>query len=197
MSDSQITLKQFFSPEKKLSPKSLSSLELSKKFASLKKKIWKETKVKGPLILDSIIKKTIDMLDIKVLDIMVKAWNKYKILLKYLDKEKYPPDETFLVPLAEHTINSEHRPSIDILINDQPVGNIEFSITFSIMLEGIILKIQDGKIKGINTGTCKGKGTLKCENVVILEKKTASIPLPGSIDLGEGIPIPAPTKRGG
>ena len=197
MSDSQLTLNQFFSPEKELSPGKLSSLESNKKIASLKKRILKEAKVKGPLILDSIIKNTIDMLDIKILDIMVKAWNKYKILLKYLDKEKYPPEETFLVPLAEHTIKSEHHPSIDILINDKPVGKIEFSITFSIMLEGIILKIQDGKIKGITTGTCKGKGTLACENVVILEKKTESIPLPGSIDLGEGIPIPAPAKRRG
>jgi hypothetical protein len=197
MSDSQLTLNQLFSPEKKLSPEKLSSLESKKKIASLKKRILKEVKVKGPLILDSIIQKTIDMLDIKVLDIMIKAWNKYKILLKYRDRKKYPPNETFLVPLAEHTIQSEHRPSLDILVNDQPVGNIEFSITFSIMLEGIILKIQDGKIKGITTGTCKGKGTLACENVVILEKKTESIPLPGSIDLGEGIPIPAPAKRRG
>ncbi|HEY54975.1 MAG TPA: hypothetical protein G4N91_01660 [Dehalococcoidia bacterium] len=197
MSDSQITLNQFFSPEKKLSPEQLSSLESNKKVSSLKEKIWKETKVKGPLVLDLIIKKTAEILDIGILDIMVKAWNKYKILLKYLDKEKYPPGETFLVPLAEHTIKSEHRPSIEILINDQPAGKIEFSISISIMLEGVILKIQDGKIKGITTGTCKGKGAFACENVVLLEKKTASIPLPGSIDLGEGIPIPSPTKQRG
>jgi len=197
MSNSQITLNQFFSTEKKLSPEQLSPLESNKKVSSLKEKIWKETKVKGPLVLDLIIKKTAEILDIGILDIMVKAWNKYKILLKYLDKEKYPPDETFLVPLAEHTIKSEHRPSLEILINDQPAGKIEFSISISIMLKGIILKIQDGKIKGVTTGTCKGKGTLKCENIVILEKKTGSIPLPGSIDLGEGIPIPAPAKRRG
>jgi hypothetical protein len=36
------------------------------------------------------------------------------------------------------------------------------------MIEGIILKIQDGKIKEITTGTCKGKGTVMCENIVIL-----------------------------
>ena len=47
----------------------------------------------------------------------------------------------------------------------------------------------DGKIKEVITGTCKGKGTLKCEDLVILEKKIESIPWPGLITLGEGVPI--------
>ena len=57
------------------------------------------------------------------------------------------------------------------------------------MLEGIILKIQEGKIKEITTGTCKGKGTVECENILILERKTRPFCLPGSVSLGEGIPI--------
>jgi hypothetical protein len=149
----------------------------------------KEAKVKWPVAFDIIVKKITDILDIGILDIMVMAWNKYRMLLKYADREKYPPGETLLVPLVEHTIKSEHRPFIEILINDKPVGKVEFNITISLMLKGIILKIQDGKIKGVTTGTCKGKGTIKCENIVILEKETAPISLPGSIDLGEGIPI--------
>jgi hypothetical protein len=122
---------------------------------------------------------------------MVKAWNKYRELLKYTDKEKYPPDVSVLVPLAEHTIKSEHKPYIEILINDKSVGKIDFNINISLTLKGIILKIRDGKIKEIQTGSCKGKGTIKCEDLVILEKETESFSLPGSINLGEGIPIAA------
>lgn len=189
MNNSQITLNQFFSLEKELLQKRLPIIESSEKISSLKERVLKEAKVKWPVAFNKIVEKIEDIFDIGILDIMVMAWNKYRILLKYLDREKYPPSETFLVPLAEQTIKSEHHPFIEILINDELVGKIEFNITISLMLKGIILKIQDGKIKEVLIGTCKGKGTVKCENLVILEKETESISLPGAIDLGEGIPI--------
>lgn len=191
MSNPQITLNQFFSLEKDLWQKRLSMIESSEKISLLKESVLQEARVKWPLAFDTIAEKITDILNIGIPDIMVMAWNKYKILLKYLDKQKYPPSETFLVPLAEHTIKSEHRPYIEILINDKPVGKIEFNIAISLALKGIILKIQDGKIKEVITGTCKGKGTIRCENLVILEKETESISLPGSINLGEGMPIKA------
>lgn len=75
------------------------------------------------------------------------------------------------------------------MVNEKSVGKIELEITVSLALEGFTLKIQDGKIKEILTGSCKGEGSVKCENVVLLEKELAPISLPGSIDLGEGLPI--------
>ena len=80
----------------------------------------------GALIEAQIFEKLKDLLAIGIPDILVAAWNKYRILLKYLDREKYPPNESFLVPLAEHSITSEHHPYVEILVNDQPVGKICF-----------------------------------------------------------------------
>lgn len=189
MNNSQITLNRFFSLEKELLRQQLSGIESGEKMSLLKGRILKATRIKWPLAFDNIVDKIGDALDISVPDIMVMAWNKYRILLKYLDREKYPATETFLVALAEHTIKSEHRPFIEMLVNDKPVGKIEFNISVSLMLEGIILKIQDAKIKEISIGTCKGKGTLRCENQIILQKETEKISLPVSIGLGEGVPI--------
>jgi hypothetical protein len=186
--DTQITLNQIFSSEE-LSQERMASVESCKKMSSVRARILKEARVKWPIAFEIIVEKIADILDVSIPGIMVGAWNKYKILVKYADSEKYPPNETFLVPMAEHTVKSEHNPYIEILINGKPVGEINFNITVSLILKGIILKVQGGKVKAINTGTCKGKGTLKCENIVILEKETRSISLPGSIDLGEGIPI--------
>jgi len=186
---SQVTLNQFFCSDEKLSSKRLSTVESSDEVCSIKDRICKEAKVKWPVAFEIIIAKIADILNIGILDIMVMAWKKYEILRKYADSKECLPGEIFLVPLVEHTIKSAHCPSIEILINGVPVGKINFQITIALIIEGIILKIQDGKIKEITTGACKGKGTLACENIVILEKKTCPIPLPGSIDLGEGIPI--------
>ncbi len=197
MNSSPITLSQFFSSEKELWREKLSLIESAEGMSLLKDKVIKEARVKWPVVLDIAVEKITDILDISILDIMVRSWQKYADLLKYLDKRKYPPNETILVPMAKHTIKSEHHPFLEILINNQPVGKkVEFNITVTLVLEGIALKIQDGKIKGVATGTCQGKGTIKCENRLILEKKTESISLPGSIDLGEGIPIGIRTGGG-
>jgi hypothetical protein len=186
-----LTLSQFFSlKDKELSPDRVSAIESGEQVSAVKGLVLKQTKGVGwGVIKDEIFKKLVDLLEISIPYILVAAWNKYEILLKYLDREKYPPNESFLVPLAEHCITSEHHPYVEILVNDQPVGKIGFDINVALTLEGIILKIQDGKIKEIFTGTCKGKGTISYDNIVILEKKTESVPLPGSIDLGQGIPI--------
>jgi len=191
MNNSENTLRQFFSyNENDLSQKRLSEIESDEKMSSLKEVVSKEAKeISWPAAFNEIIKNIGDLLNIGIPNIMVMAWNKYRILLKYLDSEKYSPDETFLVPLAEHTIKSEHRPYIEILVNEKQVGKIEFNIDISLTLKGIILKIRDGRIKEILTGTCKGKGTIRYGNLVITEKETGSFTLPGSIELGNGIPI--------
>lgn len=186
MNSSEITLHQFFA----LKEDALSTIESSKGIGAIKEKIQKEiTAIKWPVALNEITKKVGDLLNISVIDIMVKAWNKYRELLKYTDKEKYPPDVSVLVPLAEHTIKSEHKPYVEILINEKPVGRVDFNINISLTLKGIVLKIQDGKIKEIKTGSCKGKGNVKLEDFVIMEKETESISLPGSINLGDGVAI--------
>ena len=191
MNKSPITLNQIFSFKgTELSQNRLSAIESNEKISSLKEVFSKEAKgIRWPVAFNEIIKKIEDLLNIGIPDIMVMAWNKYKILLKYSDRKKYSPDETFLVPLAEHTIKSEHHPCIEILINDKMVGKIGFDINISLKLEGIILKIQDGKIKEILTGSCKGKGTINHGDFVMFEKSLEPIQLSGSIDLGEGIPI--------
>jgi len=192
MNNPEITLNQIFAfKEKELAQDKLSEIESSERIFSLKERVSKEVKeIKWPVTFSEIIKKIGDLLNIPIPDIMIKAWNKYGILQKYLDKKKYSPEETIIIPLAEHTIKSDHHPYIEILINDEPVGKIKFDINIALTLKGITLKIQNGRIKEILTGDCKGRGTIKYENLVILERQLGSISLPGSIDLGQGVTIP-------
>jgi hypothetical protein len=173
-----------------LSETSLSVLESKKNISLLKEKISKKSSgIRWPVAFSEITKKIEDLLDISVTDIMVSAWNKYRELQKYADSKQYSPDETFLVPLAEHTIKSEHHPYMEVLVNEKTIGKINFDICISLSLKGLILKIKGGRIREILTGSCKGKGSIKCENYLLMEKKTRDIPLPGSINLGEGVPI--------
>ena len=185
------TLKDFFSFESgEVSQKKMSSMEILKKVSAVKDAITKEAPdIRWPVAFEEIMRKTGDLLDISLGDIMSRAWNKYRVLTSYLDREKFSPRESFLVPLAEHTIKSDHNPHVDILLGERSIGKIDFDIKVSLTLKGFIVRIQDGKIMEIKTGTCKAKGSITCEDFLIVEKETDSVTLPGTIGLGDGVPI--------
>ena len=191
MSDSQVTLGRLFFPEAgQVSGSRWSALQSEQQWVELKERLAKEVKrIPWGGVLHNIRERFEALLDVPLSDILVGAWNKYRILLKYVDKEKYPPEEVIMVPLVDHTIESEHHPYLEFLLNEKSIGKIEFQITIAVTLEGFVLKIQDGRIREILTGNCKGKGTIQCENAVLLERESAPISLPGSIDLGAGVAI--------
>jgi hypothetical protein len=193
MDDGIYTLKEFFATRSKSgSPEIKSKLEKSDRMTSLREKVSNTVGKPGwPMALEEIYRKTGDLLDVSVLDLLVGGWNTYQGLKKYVDREKYPSTQTILVPLPEHTVKSEHHPHVDIFINDEPAGAISFEIRLTFTARGVILLIQNGRIKGAKTGEIKGKGSLTCEGALLLEQDFRPIPLSGSVDLGEGIQIPA------
>jgi len=173
-----------------LARRRLEALESGQKFSALRERIARDAGgVSWPVAFSELVNKIGDVLDIRLTDILAAAWQKYREIRKYSDRTAYPPGETFLVPLVEHTVRSIHHPGIEILVDDQPAAMIELEIEIALTLEGAILKISDGKIKGITTGACTGKGIIKCEGFTVLEKETGPLRMPGAIDLGAGIPI--------
>lgn len=183
------TLGEFFAYQT-LPQDAMVRAEAGETVSALRAKLAVDAKDIGwPAALNEIARSTADLLDMAVPEILVAAWNKYRFLRKYLDKDKYPPGETLLVPLAEHTVKSEHHPYLEILLGGQPIGKLTFTVSVALTLKGLTLKIRDGKIKAILTGSCEGQGVLKCEQIVIVEKQRALFSLPGEIDLGEGISI--------
>jgi hypothetical protein len=191
MSEADITLKELFALDaEKIAANAKSALAASQGTALLKEKLLKEVKrVPWPSVGDAILGKVGDLLDIKLVDVLVLAWKKYRLLAKYADRDRYSPDEVVLVPLATHTVTAEQHPYIEILVREQPLGKIVFDVSLSLMLEGFVLKIQDGKIKAIQTGSWQGKGTIALEKETLVEKDLGPVTLPGSIDLGEGISL--------
>jgi hypothetical protein len=129
------------------------------------------------------------MLDIRLVDILVAAWKKYLSLRKFLDTTQYPPERIALLPLLEHTLQSTHHPWIEFRLNDLPAGKLVFTISLSLVLKGMILVIQDGRIKAVQTGECLARGSVSCAGVMVLERVSAPLKMPGTLELGAGIAI--------
>jgi len=191
MKQSDITVGQFFSKKEKESfLKELSDPKTCREMASLQKTVASKSRlVPRSMISDGVLRETKELLNTSLREILVDAWKTSKILQKYRDREKYPPDEVHVVTIGEHTLHSKQNPRIEVLLNGANIRNIDFTVDLALVFEGAVLEIKDAKIIRIKTGSCKGTCTISCEDVVLTEEETESVELPGEIDLGDGIPI--------
>jgi hypothetical protein len=123
-----------------------------------------------------------ELLNVDMRDVLIGAWNKSVVLRRYLDAERYPPDQTVIVHLSDHSIRSEHRPYLEISINGL-FERLEFSLVLELKLKGFRLKIQGGEIHEILNGDCQGRVTLSCGPALLWETETGTVFLPGSIKL--------------
>ena len=176
---------------RKLSKEEWASIESREGVKELRR-LLKETRLPGGwagLRNKILLKAAGKLVDIRVLDVMEKAWKKGRELETYRDTEKYPPDKTFSAHLLEHKITSTHKPDIEIKINQKKVGNVHFAVNVEIAVRGMKLEIQNARIKKIHAGDIKAKGSFFCEGFLLAERETKPLDLPGTINLGEGLEI--------
>ncbi len=130
------------------------------------------------------------LLDIRLVDIILGGWAKYDALRDYADPAKHPPEEICLVPLAKHEIKSLHEPYVEILMNEKAVGRIPFRIELALVLEGVLLKVQGGRIWALQAGRCRARGRVSCGKKILVERKTEPFDLPGTLAFPKGVAIP-------
>ena len=180
------TLRQVFSlPEKETDP-------TDDRWQAFQERVNKEIKgIKWTSATPDLAAKVGELLDVKIPDVLITAWKKVRDIQAVLEKSKATPDETIYLELAQHTINSEHKPSIDVKIKGATVKKIELVIQLGFNLKGFLLKIQNGAISEVQTGQCEAKGTIKYGGLTVAEKKLEPIKLPLSISIPAfATPIP-------
>jgi hypothetical protein len=187
MSSAEITLADIFLKRgEKLDAKQRQGVKTEQQTAALKKALEKETKtVDWPGVVEQIAEQVAVVLRLPIKKILVRAWQKEQVFEQYLDRSRYAPDETILLPLAEHTIHSEHHPRVKVLFNDRVIHTIVFDIALLLELDGFMLAIRDGKLMEVRTGKCKAEGRVNYGALTLLEKKSGEVPLPGTFNCGE------------
>ncbi len=128
-------------------------------------------------------------LDVKLDDVLVSAWVRSALLVRYLDSSKYAPDQAILAHLSEHTIKTTLKPSIDVYVGDVLVKAVPLEAQLSLALKGFVLTIKGGRVLQIATGTCKATGKVTLAGVPLAEKTLESFSFPGVIHFPDGRPI--------
>jgi hypothetical protein len=163
---------------------------------AFQEKVGQEIKsIKWTSSIPDLAPKVCELLDIKIPDVLITAWKKVADIQAVLEKSKKTPDETVYLELAQHTINSEHKPSIDVKIKGATVKKIELIIQLGFNLKGFLLKVQNGAVTEMQTGQCEAKGTIKYGSLPVAEKKLAPIKLPFSIPIPAELFIPIPAAE--
>jgi len=197
-SETNLSMKDLFEvgdtkdPSERSNGTTRTELEALKAVGALKEELAKKSKfVRWSVVEEVLIDKTVEVLDIPVLTFLLPAWQKYREIQEFADPGKHPVDEANLVSLAEHTVKVEHFPSLQATYRgvDIPKAKLEFTLLGDLTLEGVILKIQGGKIKAIQGGAVKWSGELLIEKRSILKKDSKSYDLTGKLDLGDGIAL--------
>ena len=133
----------------------------------------------------------LQLVDVNVASVLVNAWKVHRKLRKFTQEPLYSSGEASVVPLLTHEITGSLNPYIEISIDGQPQGNIEFELALEVAFQGGTLIIKRGRIMRMEGGTAKATGTLKCAGVAVAERATREYAWKDGIDFGEGILIGA------
>ena len=131
------------------------------------------------VLLDGIGKAVQEALDIPVADLLIGAWQRARDLRAALETTRESDGATVLVPLLAHAISSEHRPYVDVVVEGVPLARLVFPVKVEFRLEGVVVRVRQGRIAEILAGTVKVKGTVKFGDFVLFEKALAPISIPG------------------
>jgi hypothetical protein len=127
--------------------------------------------------------------DLSLSKLLTSGWATYEPLLEYCNAEKHPPNERAVVSLKQHTVTSSHHPFIVLRVDGMTAGRIDFDVEFSATFDIVALVIQGGRIMAAQPGSVSASGTIKCDNLEVLQRPLGKLELPGRISFGDGIPI--------
>ncbi len=124
------------------------------------------------------------LLNISLGSVLARAWVTLRQVEQIIKKQQEDgSDRISVIPLIEHKILSQHEPKLKILLNHHDIGELSFVVKFTFKLEGVLIKIQYGKIQAVLAGKCKGVASISYEGVKLEEKQIVEFDLPGQFDL--------------
>lgn len=134
----------------------------------------------------AIIAATMVLLDCNVIELLVDGWREHHDLTDAARRTLAKPGSTELVALATHTITVSQQPSIDLLLNGEPVETVELEVTFQFDVSAAVAGVSGGMMTALHAGRCDITATLTIQGAEAIQKQKR-IELPGAKSLKHGI----------
>ncbi len=124
-------------------------------------------------------------------EVLVSGWKSLRDLQAYRDPARHPPEETAVLRVGKHTIPSEHRPKVEVTLNDVKVGELEFPLKLALEVASAELVVRDGRIWKVMAPVVVGSAELSYDGFQLKRATVGPYHLPGGIEIEGGVPIPA------
>ena len=178
MNDVNITLKDFFGlKEAKLDAAGMEAVKHQAGDAI--------SKFGGKAFADGLENALAGSFEMSLGGILAAAWSKRRELQKYLEK----PEATNYLRLIKHTVNSDHKPEVEVMLNEKVVAKFQFEVKFKLEIDGANLMIHEGMIKKITAVSGKGSCTISYKGYELYKKESQQFDLPGEAEFNPGIVI--------
>ena len=155
-------------------------------------RLWQELHVPERLktaVAGKLADKVGSLLDVPIAEVLGRAWSTVREVREHADPVAYPPGVGSTVTLAHYSVESEHTPRIELRIQDQPRGSLEFPVTLTLELEAGSVVIRDGFIQAIRPGQGKVTGKVCCGTIALKTLGPETVTLPGEFRLTQPIRI--------
>lgn len=149
--------------------------------------------VRCPVGLNAVVEhelasKTDELLSANLADVVIAGWKRYDALRQAAQRTHAAPSTEEIVALAAHTVQSGHRPAIEVFIDGASVATINVELKIAVTIDGALAVVRQGWLTGLRTGTFTAGASLAVQQKVFAERHWP-FDLPGAIQLRHGVPL--------
>ena len=149
--------------------------------------------VRCPVGLNAVVEhelatKTDELLSANLADVVITGWKRYDALRQAALRTHAAPTTEEIVALAAHTVESSHRPAIEVFIDGASMATINVELKIAVTIDGALAVVRQGWLTGLRTGTFTVGASLAVQQTVLAERQWP-IDLPGAIQLRHGVPL--------
>ena len=131
------------------------------------------------------------LLNLDLGDLVIAGWRKHERLATAAQHTAANPGSSERIQLATHRISSVHRPSVELLLNDTHLTNVNFELDIEFVITTLEVTVRQGQVVSLHSGNCDISATLTAEGVqLVSQQRTYELPLvvrwPATLHLGDG-----------
>ncbi|UQX04521.1 hypothetical protein [Streptomyces sp. RerS4] len=127
-------------------------------------------------------------LDLDLVSLVTSGWSKYRALKEAARRTLRYPGSEEVVALANHTITSAHRPSVDLLVDGVQYATVPVHLTVLFRISGLVGVVRDGLLVAVRSGQCAVEAKLAVRDTVVASRDRR-LDLPATLRLREPIAL--------
>lgn len=118
------------------------------------------------------------LLDLDLGDLLAAGWRKQERLAAAARRTAANPGSAERIELATHRISSVHRPSVELLLNDTHLTEVQFELDVAFVIKALEVTVREGRLVSLHAGECEISAALAAEGVRLASRqRTYELPL--------------------